>query len=69
MAPKRLCRASSSSDAHRFLDTNKKEHYQLIKTNEVVQERSIDFPNITLLPRMQEIAEGYGWMEFNNMIG
>ncbi|MCI27866.1 hypothetical protein A2U01_0049066, partial [Trifolium medium] len=34
-----------------------------------VQERSIDFPNITFLPRMQEIAKGYGWMDFNNMIG
>ncbi|MCI12578.1 hypothetical protein A2U01_0033683, partial [Trifolium medium] len=69
MAPKRLCRVGSSSDPHHFLDANKKEHYQLIKTKGGVQERSIDFPSITFLPRMQEIAEGYGWMEFNSMIG
>ncbi|MCI05967.1 hypothetical protein A2U01_0027022, partial [Trifolium medium] len=46
----------------------KKEHYKLIKTKGIVQERSIDFTNITFLPRMQEIAEGYGWMDLNNMI-
>ncbi|MCI16833.1 hypothetical protein A2U01_0037977, partial [Trifolium medium] len=68
MAPKRLRRAGSSSDPYRFLDANKKEHYKLIKTKGVVQERSIDFPNITFLPRMQEIAEGYEWMNLNNMI-
>ncbi|MCI92797.1 hypothetical protein A2U01_0114094, partial [Trifolium medium] len=33
-----------------------------------VQERSIDFPSNTSFPRMQQIAEDYGWMDFNNMI-
>ncbi|MCI68728.1 hypothetical protein A2U01_0089989, partial [Trifolium medium] len=45
------------------------DHYQIIKTKGIVQERSIDFPAISFLPEMQEIAEGYRWMDFNTMIG
>ncbi|MCI90409.1 hypothetical protein A2U01_0111701, partial [Trifolium medium] len=54
MAPKRVRVASSSSRPNRFVDLAKAEHYQLIKTNGVVQERSIDFPAISFLPAMQE---------------
>ncbi|MCI53290.1 hypothetical protein A2U01_0074536, partial [Trifolium medium] len=45
------------------------EHYTLIKTKWIVQERSIDFPWISFLPEMQETAEQYRWMDFNTMIG
>ncbi|MCI78764.1 hypothetical protein A2U01_0100035, partial [Trifolium medium] len=41
----------------------------IIQKKGVVQERSIDFPSITFVPQMQEIAEGYRWMDFNNIIG
>jgi hypothetical protein len=34
-----------------------------------VHERGIHFPDITYIPRMREIADGYGWMHINNMIG
>ncbi|MCI88337.1 hypothetical protein A2U01_0109624, partial [Trifolium medium] len=44
MAPKRVRVTGSSSRPHHFVDANKAEHYQLIKTKGVVQERSIDFP-------------------------
>ncbi|MCI67364.1 hypothetical protein A2U01_0088623, partial [Trifolium medium] len=33
------------------------------------QERSIDFPEISFLPEMQETAERYRWKDFNTMIG
>ncbi|MCI07207.1 hypothetical protein A2U01_0028272 [Trifolium medium] len=57
MAPKRIRVAGSSSRPHRFADGNKAEHYKLIKTKGIVQERSIDFPGISFLPVMQETAE------------
>ncbi|MCI26142.1 hypothetical protein A2U01_0047337, partial [Trifolium medium] len=45
MASKRIrVTGSSSSRPHRFVDKNKAEHYKLIKTKGIVQERSIDFP-------------------------
>ncbi|MCI28156.1 hypothetical protein A2U01_0049356, partial [Trifolium medium] len=69
MAPKRNRRAGSSSAPNRFLDNTRREHYKIIQRKGVVQERNIDFPSITFVPRMQEIAEGYNWMNFNNMIG
>ncbi|MCI54523.1 hypothetical protein A2U01_0075773, partial [Trifolium medium] len=59
----------SSSRPHRFVDSTKAEHYKLIKTKEIVQEKSIDFPGISFLPEMQETAETYRWMDFNTMIG
>ncbi|MCI78951.1 hypothetical protein A2U01_0100222, partial [Trifolium medium] len=57
MAPKRVRVAGSLSRHNRFIDSTKAEHYQLIKTKGVVQERSIDFPTISFLPEMQETAE------------
>ncbi|MCI67649.1 hypothetical protein A2U01_0088908, partial [Trifolium medium] len=59
MAPKRIRVASSSSRPNRFVDDAKAEHYMLIKTKGIVQERSIDFPWISFLPEMQETAERY----------
>ncbi|MCI71272.1 hypothetical protein A2U01_0092535, partial [Trifolium medium] len=53
----------------RFVDSAKEEHYTLIKTKGIVRERSIDFPEISFLPEMQETAETYRWMDFNTMIG
>ncbi|MCI04404.1 hypothetical protein A2U01_0025451, partial [Trifolium medium] len=61
--------SSPSQDYHRFLDAAKKEHYSIIQRKGVVQERIIDFPSITYFPRMQQITEGYSWMDFKNMIG
>ncbi|MCI49643.1 hypothetical protein A2U01_0070887, partial [Trifolium medium] len=72
MAPKRTRIAGSSSSSprpNRFIDDTKAEHYGLIQTKGVVQERSIDFPAIPFLPEMQKTAEGYQWMNFNSMIG
>ncbi|MCI94484.1 hypothetical protein A2U01_0115782, partial [Trifolium medium] len=46
MAPKRIRTAGSSSHPNRFVDNTKAEHYKLIKTKGIVQERSIDFPEI-----------------------
>ncbi|MCI62528.1 hypothetical protein A2U01_0083785, partial [Trifolium medium] len=69
MAPKRIRVAGSSSRSNRFVDDSKAEHYKLIKTKGIVQERSIDFPVISFLPEMQETAERYKWMDFNTMIG
>ncbi|MCI57784.1 hypothetical protein A2U01_0079035, partial [Trifolium medium] len=46
MAPKRIRIAGSSSRPYRFVDETKAEHYKLIKTKGIVQERSIDFPGI-----------------------
>ncbi|MCI81501.1 hypothetical protein A2U01_0102775, partial [Trifolium medium] len=57
MAPKRIRVAGSSSRPHLFVDPTKVEHYKLIKTKGIVQERSIDFPGISFLPAMQETAE------------
>ncbi|MCI69312.1 hypothetical protein A2U01_0090574, partial [Trifolium medium] len=59
MAPKRtrVTGSSSSSRPNRFIDSAKAEHYTLIKTKGIVQERSIDFPGISFLPEMQETAE------------
>ncbi|MCI86918.1 hypothetical protein A2U01_0108199, partial [Trifolium medium] len=54
MAPKRIRVARSSSRPNRFVDPTKAEHYNLIKTKWIVQERSIDFPEISFLPEMQE---------------
>ncbi|MCI48968.1 hypothetical protein A2U01_0070211, partial [Trifolium medium] len=61
--------SSSSRNYLRFLDDEKEDHYEVIRRKGIVQERSIDFPGITSYPRMREIAEGYGWMTFNSMIG
>ncbi|MCI76530.1 hypothetical protein A2U01_0097800, partial [Trifolium medium] len=57
----------------------KAEHYKLIKTKGIVQERSIDFPGISFLPAMQETAERYtmisdcniSWVEefYANVLG
>ncbi|MCI55737.1 hypothetical protein A2U01_0076988, partial [Trifolium medium] len=69
MAAKRTRVTGSSSRPNRFPDTTKAEHYQLIKTKGVVQDRSIDFPAISFLPEMQDTAERYRWMDFNTMIG
>ncbi|MCI35836.1 hypothetical protein A2U01_0057057, partial [Trifolium medium] len=69
MAPKRTRVSRSSSRPHRFVDATKAEHYKLIKTKGVVQERSIDFPGISFLPVMQKTAESYRWIDFNTMIG
>ncbi|MCI15449.1 hypothetical protein A2U01_0036587 [Trifolium medium] len=72
MAPKERGRnnySSSSCGYTLFLDDEKEDHFETIHRKGIVQERSIDFPNITSHPRMQEIAEAYGWMNFNNMIG
>ncbi|MCI76359.1 hypothetical protein A2U01_0097628, partial [Trifolium medium] len=49
MAPKRTQVAGSSSRPNHFVDSTKAEHYLLIKTKGVVQERSIDFPAISFL--------------------
>ncbi|MCI80930.1 hypothetical protein A2U01_0102202, partial [Trifolium medium] len=57
MAPKRVRIAGSSSRPNRFVDETKAEHYKLIKTKGIVQERSINFPGISFLPEMQETAE------------
>ncbi|MCI95412.1 hypothetical protein A2U01_0116710, partial [Trifolium medium] len=56
MAPKRtrVVGSSSSSQPNRFVDAIKAEHYGVIKTKGIVQERSIDFPEISFLPEMQE---------------
>ncbi|MCH85636.1 hypothetical protein A2U01_0006485 [Trifolium medium] len=62
MAPKRARTTATSSSSHnyvRFLDKVKEEHYEIIRRKGVVQERSIDFPNIVTYPRMRQIAEGY----------
>ncbi|MCI31475.1 hypothetical protein A2U01_0052687, partial [Trifolium medium] len=61
MAPKRIrvVGSSSSSRPNRFVDNTKAEHYKLIKTKGIVQERSIDFPAVSFLPAMQETAERY----------
>ncbi|MCI17920.1 hypothetical protein A2U01_0039071, partial [Trifolium medium] len=73
MAPKRSkANNSSSSDQGyvRFLDeAKKKDHYEIIRDKRVVQERSIEFPNIVTYPRMRQITVEYGWVKFNNMIG
>ncbi|MCI25050.1 hypothetical protein A2U01_0046238, partial [Trifolium medium] len=72
MAPKRskANNLSSSDQGYvRFLDKAKKDHYEIIRDKRVVQERSIDFPNIVTYPRMRQITEEYGWIKFNNMIG
>ncbi|MCI57437.1 hypothetical protein A2U01_0078688, partial [Trifolium medium] len=69
MAPKRARQAGSSCSDHYFLDAAKKKHYEIIKGKWIVQERSIDFPNITFIPEMQQIADAYDWIRFNNMIG
>ncbi|MCI62718.1 hypothetical protein A2U01_0083975, partial [Trifolium medium] len=71
MAPKRtrIAGSSSSSRPNRFVDPTKEEHYTVIKMKGIVQEMSIDFPEISFLPAMQEIAEAYRWMDFNTMIG
>ncbi|MCI52184.1 hypothetical protein A2U01_0073428, partial [Trifolium medium] len=69
MAPKRIGVAGSSSRPHRFVDETKAEHYKLIKTKRIVQERSIDFPGISFLSVMQETVERYRWIDFNTMIG
>ncbi|MCI47474.1 hypothetical protein A2U01_0068716, partial [Trifolium medium] len=50
------------------LDEAKEDHYEIIRKKGVVQKRSIDFPNIITYPRMRQITEAYGWMNFNNMI-
>ncbi|MCI69207.1 hypothetical protein A2U01_0090468, partial [Trifolium medium] len=70
MAPKRTRIAGSSSSSsrpNRFVDSTKAEHYAVIKTKGIIQERSIDFPVITFLPAMQATAEEYRWMDFNTM--
>ncbi|MCI57961.1 hypothetical protein A2U01_0079214, partial [Trifolium medium] len=69
MAPKRIHVVGSSSRPNRFVDGAKAEHYTLIKTKRIVQERIIDFPEISFLPEMQETTEQYRWMDFNTMIG
>ncbi|MCI90444.1 hypothetical protein A2U01_0111736, partial [Trifolium medium] len=58
MAPKRIrvAESSSSSRPNRFVYSTKAEHYGLIKTKGIIQERSIDFPEISFLPAMQETA-------------
>ncbi|MCI44810.1 hypothetical protein A2U01_0066049, partial [Trifolium medium] len=68
MAPKRIRTAGSSSHANRFVDPTKEEHYTIIKTKGIMQERNIDFPAISFLPEMQETTEQYRWMDFNSMI-
>jgi hypothetical protein len=40
----------------------------VIKENGVIQEKAIHLPDITSIPRIQEIADGYWWMHFNIMI-
>ncbi|MCI80728.1 hypothetical protein A2U01_0101999, partial [Trifolium medium] len=59
MAPKRtrIAGSSSSSRPDRFIDPTKAEHYSVIKTKGIVQERS--FPAISFLPAMQATAEDY----------
>ncbi|MCI50016.1 hypothetical protein A2U01_0071260, partial [Trifolium medium] len=54
---------------HRFVDATKAEHYKLIKTKGIIQERRIDFPVISFLPVMQQTAESYRWMDLTTMIG
>jgi hypothetical protein len=69
MAPKRLrSRGSSSSTPDRFLSTETREHFSLIKEKGVIREKAINFLEIAAFPRMQEIAEHFGWMHFNTMI-
>ncbi|MCI76635.1 hypothetical protein A2U01_0097905, partial [Trifolium medium] len=56
MAAKRTRIAGSSSSSYRpnrFTDPTKEEHYTVVQTKGVVQERSIDFPAISFLPAMQ----------------
>ncbi|MCH88855.1 hypothetical protein A2U01_0009748, partial [Trifolium medium] len=69
MAPKRPCVASSANRNNCFTTAANAEHYKLIKKKGIVQERSVDFPEISFLPVMQETAEAYHWMDFNTMIG
>ncbi|MCI73014.1 hypothetical protein A2U01_0094278, partial [Trifolium medium] len=61
MAPKRtrIAGSSSSSRPDRFVDPTKTEHYSVIKTKGIVQQRSINFPAISFLPAMQATAEDY----------
>jgi hypothetical protein len=69
MGPRRARSRASSSAPHRFLNTTTREHYAVIQKKGVVQERGINFPDIAFVPRMRQIAERYGWMNFNDMIG
>ncbi|PNY03034.1 hypothetical protein L195_g007983 [Trifolium pratense] len=69
MASKRVRVAGSSSRQNIFLNSACAEHYTLIEKKGVIQERSIDFPDITFLPEMEATARHYRWMNFNALIG
>ncbi|MCI30300.1 hypothetical protein A2U01_0051509 [Trifolium medium] len=69
MAPKRVHVAGSSSRQNIFLSPTCAEHFKLIEKKGVIQERSIDFHDITFLPEMETTARYYSWMDFNFLIG
>ncbi|PNX61888.1 hypothetical protein L195_g052688, partial [Trifolium pratense] len=59
----------SSARQKTFLSPARVEHYTLIEKKGVIQERRIDFPDITFLPEMEVTARHYSWMDFNSLIG
>ncbi|MCH82330.1 hypothetical protein A2U01_0003133 [Trifolium medium] len=69
MAPKRVRVAGSSARQNIFLSPICAEHFKLIEEKNVIQERSINFPDITFLPEMEATARHYSWMDFNSLIG
>ncbi|PNX79706.1 hypothetical protein L195_g035693 [Trifolium pratense] len=52
-----------------FLSPTCAEHFNLIEEKGVIQERSINFPDITFLPEMETTARHYSWIYFNSLIG
>jgi hypothetical protein len=71
MAPKRSkpTGASTSAIPPCFLSSITRKHYDTVKDKGLIHEIGIDFHAFDPLPRVREIATGYGWMPFNNMLG
>ncbi|KAK2373934.1 hypothetical protein QL285_074935 [Trifolium repens] len=71
MTPKRSkpTRAATPSAHPRFLSSLTRKHYDTVQDKGLIQEIGIDFHAFDPLPRVREIATGYGWMPFNNMLG
>ncbi|KAK2422113.1 hypothetical protein QL285_032672 [Trifolium repens] len=71
MAPKRYkpFGAGQTSSPYRFLSSLTQKHHGTIQDKGLIQEIRIDLHAFDPLPRVREIATGYGWLPFNNMLG
>ncbi|KAK2361800.1 hypothetical protein QL285_086916 [Trifolium repens] len=71
MAPKRSKPSGpgQTSAPYRFLSSLTKKHHGTITDKGMIQEIGIDLHAFDPLPQVREVATGYGWLPFNNMLG